>query len=66
MKSTGPPPPPSGEPDFGGSPAPLYSIYSKMKEEDDIKMAKRWQKDAQGIILFVCSHDCLQATQRAN
>jgi len=28
-------------------------MYSKIAEEEDSQMAKRWQKDAQGIILFV-------------
>jgi hypothetical protein len=28
-------------------------MYQKMTEEEDNKMAKRWQKDADGIIIFV-------------
>jgi hypothetical protein len=28
-------------------------MYSKLAEEDDNKMAERWQKDAEGIIIFV-------------
>jgi hypothetical protein len=28
-------------------------MYVKMTEEEDNKMAKRWQKDADGIIIFV-------------
>jgi hypothetical protein len=42
-----------GEIKFGDSSWPLFSIYSKNAEEEDIKMAERWQKDADGIILFV-------------
>jgi hypothetical protein len=42
-----------GETKFGDSSWPLFSIYSKNAEEEDIKMAERWQKDADGIILFV-------------
>jgi hypothetical protein len=41
-----------GETKFGDSSWPLFSIYSKNAEEEDIKMAERWQKDADGIILF--------------
>lgn len=29
-------------------------MYSKISEEEDTKIAERWQKDAEGIILFVC------------
>ena len=32
-------------------------MYSKLAEEDDNKMAERWQKDADGIIIFVCSEN---------
>jgi len=36
-------------------------IYSKIAEEEDNKIAQRWQKDGEGIIIFVCpggfSHD---------
>jgi hypothetical protein len=28
-------------------------MYSKLAEEDDNTMAERWQKDAEGIIIFV-------------
>jgi hypothetical protein len=31
-------------------------MYSKIAEDEDSQMAKRWQKDAQGIILFVGPH----------
>jgi hypothetical protein len=33
-------------------------MYSKLAEEDDNKMAERWQKDAEGIIIFV-SYDAV-------
>jgi hypothetical protein len=32
---------------------PIFSTYSNMVEEVDINMAKRWQKDADGILVFV-------------
>lgn len=46
------------EPSFGDSSGPLFSIYSKAAEEEDNKMVKRWQKDADGILIFVspCWH----------
>ena len=28
-------------------------MYREMAEEQDNKMAERWQKDAEGIIIFV-------------
>lgn len=41
------------ESNFGDGSAPLFSIYSIMAEKDDNKRAERWQKDAQGILIFV-------------
>ena len=35
------------------SSAPLLSVYSRMTEDDDNKMVKRLQKDANGILIFV-------------
>jgi hypothetical protein len=31
----------------------LFSMYQDMTEEDDKQRAKRWQKDADGILVFV-------------
>jgi len=45
-----------GESNFGDSSGPLFSIYSKAAEEEDNKMVERWQKDADGILIFVSSH----------
>ena len=42
-----------GESNFGDSSGPLFSIYSKAAEEEDNKMVERWQKDADGILIFV-------------
>ena len=41
---------------FGNGSGPLFSIYSNIAEEEDNKMVERWQKDAQGILLFVSHH----------
>ncbi|KAF8475305.1 hypothetical protein DFH94DRAFT_760562, partial [Russula ochroleuca] len=37
---------------FGDSSGPLFSIYSKAAEGEDKNMAERWQKDADGILIF--------------
>jgi hypothetical protein len=42
-----------GESNFGDSSGPLFSIYSKAAEEEDNEMVGRWQKDADGILIFV-------------
>jgi hypothetical protein len=42
-----------GESNFGDSSGPLFTMYSKAADEEDNKMAKRWQKDADGILIFV-------------
>jgi len=42
------------EPNFGDSSWPLFTMYSKIAEEEDNKGAQLWQKDAQGIVVFVC------------
>jgi hypothetical protein len=46
------------ESNFGDSSGPLFSMYSKAAEEEDNKMVERWQKDADGILIFVslCWH----------
>jgi hypothetical protein len=42
------------EPDFGDSSWPIFNIYSKIAEEEDDKKVELWQKNAEGIIVFVC------------
>ena len=42
-----------GESNFGDSSGSLFTIYSKAAEDEDIKMVERWQKDADGILIFV-------------
>lgn len=32
---------------------PLFSLYSTIAEEEDNKLAKRWQKDADEILIYV-------------
>jgi hypothetical protein len=39
--------------EFSDSSAPLFSMYRSMTEEEDNKIAARWQKDANGILIFV-------------
>jgi hypothetical protein len=39
--------------DFSDSSAPLFSMYRRMTEEEDNKIANRWQKDANGFLIFV-------------
>ncbi|KAH9989388.1 hypothetical protein BJV74DRAFT_922893, partial [Russula compacta] len=41
-----------GESNFGDSSGPLFTLYSEIAEEEDNRMAERWQKDAEGIIIF--------------
>jgi Family of unknown function (DUF6535) len=36
--------------------APLFNMYLRMAEEEDDKMAERWQKNADGILIFVSLH----------
>jgi hypothetical protein len=32
---------------------PIFSMYSKISKEEDNELAERWQKDADGILIFV-------------
>ena len=38
---------------LGDSPGPLFSLYSEIATEEDDKKIERWQKDADGILVFV-------------
>jgi hypothetical protein len=51
--TTTPNPPEQGESNFGDSSGPFFDIYSKAAEDEDNKRAEHWQKDAEGIIIFV-------------
>ena len=48
-----PPDPSQGESTFGDSSGRLFNMYSKASEEEDNNMVERWQKDADGILIFV-------------
>ena len=45
-----------GESDFVDSSGPIFSMYLKMTEEEDKKMAESWKADAEGILVFVRLH----------
>ena len=47
--------PPQVDLNFGDSSEPLFSMYTKTSEEEDNKMVETWQKDADGIVIFVRS-----------
>jgi hypothetical protein len=38
---------------FRDSSGLLFSMYSRLAEEEDNKMVDRWQKEAEGILIFV-------------
>ena len=42
-----------GQSNFGDSSGPLFSIYCKAAKDEDNKTVERWQKDADGILIFV-------------
>ncbi|KAI0246128.1 hypothetical protein BJV78DRAFT_1286703 [Lactifluus subvellereus] len=41
-----------GQSSFSDGSGPLFNVYVKMAEEEDNKIADRWQKDADGILIF--------------
>jgi hypothetical protein len=45
--------PSQADSNFGDGSEPLFSMYTKVAEDDDNKMVKIWQKDADGILIFV-------------
>jgi hypothetical protein len=53
--------PSQGQANFTDSSGPLFHMYVKMTEEEDDKMTKRWQKDADGILIFVSSRSLISA-----
>jgi hypothetical protein len=42
----------------------IYSVYSKIAEEEDNKMTESWQKSADGILIFVSP--CIDVTTHIN
>jgi hypothetical protein len=61
-----PPQPSQGESTFGDSSGLLFSIYSRVAKEEDDKMAERWQKDADGILIFVSHQVAIHASLCVN
>jgi hypothetical protein len=55
-----------GESNFGDSSGPFFSIYSKAADDEDNKMVERWQKDADGILIFVSSRVSIHFYLRIN
>ena len=50
------------KPNFGDSSGTFFSMYSRIAEEEDARMAERWKKDADGILVFVSSHIIIHIT----
>ena len=50
----------------GDSSGPLFSMYSKTAETEDNTMAERWNKDADGMLIFVSLHIRLNAITCTN
>jgi hypothetical protein len=46
-------PPLQEESNSGDSSGPFFSVYSEAAKDEDNKRAESWQKDAEGIIIFV-------------
>ena len=56
--------PPQEECDLGDISGSIYSQYSKLAEEEDNNMAKRCQKDADGILIFVSPRFVIRIIRR--
>jgi hypothetical protein len=54
------------QPPQGDSSGPLFSIYSKIAEKEDDKMTDRWQKNADGILIFVSLCVAISNTMHIN
>ena len=52
--------------DLSDTSEPLFSLYSEMVEDGDNQFADRYQKDAEGILLFVSPRSCLRAPKHLN
>ena len=52
--------------EFYDTSGPLFSLYSKMSEESNDNWAESYQKDAEGIVLFVSPRSCLHTSKHAN
>ncbi|KAI0253417.1 hypothetical protein BJV78DRAFT_1360235 [Lactifluus subvellereus] len=51
--------------EFADSSGPLFNMYRDMAKEEDNKMAERWQKDADGILIFTGLFSAAVATLAA-
>ena len=57
---------PRGGLHFRDSSRLLFTMYSKIAEEKDNRMVERWQKDADGILIFVSPRVRIHASIRIN
>jgi hypothetical protein len=64
--TTPPNPPLQEQSNFGDTSGPFFDIYSKAAEDEDNKRAEHWQKDAEGIIIFVSPSVDIHATSHIN
>jgi hypothetical protein len=48
---------------FSDGSGPIFKMYVDMAEKEDNKMAERWQKDADGILIFVSDHISLHCVE---
>jgi hypothetical protein len=55
-----------GQPTLSDGADPIFNMYVKMSQEEDNKMADRWQKDADGILIFVSSSSYLHALESSD
>jgi hypothetical protein len=55
-----------GDSSFGDSSNTLFSMYVKMAEKEDNKMAERWREDANGILIFVSASNIFHAAGCVN
>jgi hypothetical protein len=60
------PPPPQEESRLDDSSRTIFSVYSKLSEEEDTKMTERWQKNAEGILIFVSLYVDIHTFMRIN
>jgi hypothetical protein len=49
---------------FGDGSGKLFSLYSETATEEDDKKVERWQKDADGILIFVGHSISILTTMR--
>jgi hypothetical protein len=49
---------------FSDGSGPIFNMYVKMAKEEDNKLAHSWQKDADGILIFVSIHISFHATSQ--